>query len=105
MVPNGRSISSCTTTVLSSGTRRLPRAGPAESPDSFMKVWGMRIAARGPPGRTRPSAMRPRKRDLARGSSQRLDSSLADLEADVVARGRVAVTRVAEADDQDVGGA
>ena len=35
-LPNGRSISSWTAISRSSGTRRSPRAGPAESPDSFM---------------------------------------------------------------------
>ncbi len=75
--PNGRSISSWTTTIRSSGSFRAPRAGPAEVPDSFMYVWGISTATRAPPGPARPSVIRPRKRSLAFGSSQRRASSAA----------------------------
>ncbi len=83
--------------------RHLQRAagGPGRVPDSFMKVSGCRIATRGPPGRVRPSARRPRNLSLARGRSQRRASSASDLEADVVAGAGVLGARVAEPDDED----
>ncbi len=40
MSPNGRSISSCTTSTWSRSTFSAPRAGPADVPDSFMYVSG-----------------------------------------------------------------
>ena len=58
-------------------TLNAPRAGPTESPASFMYVIGSRIATRGPPGPVRPSVSSPRYFDLAFGSAHRLASSLA----------------------------
>src|SRR5436305_737037 len=75
--PNGRSIPSCSTMTRSNGTLSEPRAGPAESPETFIWVCGSRIATRAPPGPVRPSLSRPPNFDFALGKSQRRESSAA----------------------------
>ena len=99
--PKGRSISSWTTITRSSGTFSEPRAGPAEVPDSFMKVCGSSSATRGPPGRGPPFGERAAEL-LARPSA---GPSAAPARARPRSRrcGGCARTRarVAEPDDED----
>ena len=86
MSPNGRSISSWTTSTRSRSSLSAPRAGPALRPASFMKVCGQSTATRGPPGPVRPSVSRPANFFLRLRELPAARELVGDLEADVVRR-------------------
>ncbi len=109
--PNGRSISSWTTSTRSSASLKEPRAGPDRAP-GVVHV-GLRAQQR----HARRARRRARRRSptraplgdacrgsgpCARASSQRSASCLGDHEADVVARAGVLAAGIAQSDDQPV---